>query len=84
MKMRQVDAIMVPRHSKAELKPGGDHVMFFSLAPQVKAGHHMTVKLVFEKAGVVEVVAKVQTPGKKMDHSGHGSHENQGEHSHSQ
>ncbi len=42
--------------ARAELKPGGMHVMFMSINRQLKAGETVRATLVFEKAGKVDVV----------------------------
>jgi copper(I)-binding protein len=54
-RMRQVDAIPVPAHGTAELKPGGDHIMLMNLNGPLKAGGVVHAKLKFEKAGTVAV-----------------------------
>lgn len=51
MRMRQVEAIAVPAGGIAELKPGGDHVMFINLTQPLKEGERVPVTLVFAKAG---------------------------------
>lgn len=51
MRMRQVEFIAVPAGGTAELKPGGDHVMFITLHKQLTEGQSVPVTLVFEKAG---------------------------------
>ena len=53
VKMRQVAAYDVPAKSAFELKPGGAHLMFVSIARPFKEGERIPVKLKFEKAGEV-------------------------------
>jgi copper(I)-binding protein len=55
VKMRKVPAIEVPMHGKAELKPGGYHVMFIGLKAPLKEGAMVMIKLKFEKGGEVMV-----------------------------
>jgi len=62
-KMRKVEAIVVPAHGTAELKPGGDHVMFFGLNEPLKEGAKVPLTLIFEKAGKVLVEVPVGGPG---------------------
>ena len=69
------NGIEVPAGGEVTLKPGGDHVMFMGLTEQLKEGEKRTVKLTFEKAGVIEVSFKVNglaAKGSGHDHSGHG------------
>lgn len=51
MRMRKVESIAVPAGAVAELKPGGDHVMFINLHKPLAQGDKVPVVLVFEKAG---------------------------------
>ncbi len=82
MKMRAVEGgIEIPAHGKAELKPGGLHIMLMNLAKPLADGDKIPLTLTFEKAGTVEVTIKVDKPGanplehmeghdhEKMDHS---------------
>ena len=62
-RMRKVDAIAIPMHGTAELKPGGDHVMFMGLNAPLKEGSMVPVTLVFEKAGKVKIDVPVQAAG---------------------
>lgn len=51
MRMRQVESIAVPAGGAAELKPGGDHIMFIDLKKPLAEGEKVPVTLVFAKAG---------------------------------
>jgi periplasmic copper chaperone A len=62
-RMRQVDTIPVPAHGSAELKPGGDHIMFMGLTDVPKPGTQVPVTLTFEKAGKLVVEMPVVAPG---------------------
>lgn len=70
MKMRHVKAIEVPPGGMIMLKPGGYHIMFMGLKEPLKKGGTLHLTLVFEKAGEVEVMAKIMKAGAKgaMDH----------------
>lgn len=63
MMMRPVEAIAVPAGGRAELKPGGDHVMFMGLHAPLKEGDTVPVTLTFEKAGKIAVDMPVQGMG---------------------
>jgi len=60
MKMRAVAALDVPAHATTALKPNGYHLMLLDLKRPLTAGETVPLKLTFEKAGVVEVQARVE------------------------
>jgi copper(I)-binding protein len=60
MQMSPVPNISVPASGKAELKPGGLHVMLIGLNRELKAGDKVQLTLNFEKAGKVPVTAEVK------------------------
>jgi hypothetical protein len=60
MKMRPVSAIPVPAGGKAELKPGGYHIMLMGLKHDLKPGEKVGVTLKFEHGGEVRVEAPVR------------------------
>lgn len=62
-RMRKVEALPVAGHGSAEMKPGGDHIMFIGLKAPVKEGSSVPVTLKFEKAGAVTVQVPVLAPG---------------------
>ena len=77
-RMRKVDGITIPMHGTAELKPGGDHVMFMGLNAVLKEGSVVPLTLVFEKAGKIKIDVPVQAAGamapptdKTHEHHGH-------------
>ena len=59
MQMMKMDRIAIPS-GKTEFKPGGSHVMFINLKRDLKEGETFSLKLVFEKAGEVNLQVKVQ------------------------
>jgi len=68
MKMRQVDAIVLPAGKVVELKPGGLHIMFIGLKAPLKEGDKFPLKLKFEKAGEVTVTVNVEAAGASHGH----------------
>ncbi|AVM73312.1 copper chaperone PCu(A)C [Magnetospirillum gryphiswaldense] len=79
MRMRKVDSITVPAGGSAELKPGGDHVMFIDLSAPLKDGDKVAVTLKFEKAGEIKLDMPVVAVGSMaapmtMDHGQHMQH----------
>jgi periplasmic copper chaperone A len=79
MKMRRVDSVQLTPGEPVVLKPHGDHIMLMDLKRPLKVGDLIKLTLMFEKAGVVDVEAKVGpvgSPGpQSSEHSrGHGSH----------
>lgn len=78
MEMRELkDGLAVPANSTVELKPGSYHLMFMNVAQPFKEGEMVKAKLVFEKAGSVDVEFAVGPASgeAKNDHAGHGAGE---------
>ncbi|AHD00220.1 copper chaperone PCu(A)C [Leisingera methylohalidivorans] len=74
MKMMHVeDGFAIAGGGTLMLKRGGDHVMFMGLTRALNHGDAVTLTLVFEKAGEVEVEVPVDLERKA---GGHGSHSN--------
>ena len=74
MRMRAVEGgIAVPAKGSVALAPGGYHVMLIGLTQPLAAGDTFPLTLTFEKAGDIEVTAKVAAtpPG---DSTMRGSH----------
>ncbi|WP_296736089.1 copper chaperone PCu(A)C [Mesorhizobium sp.] len=73
MTMRPVTGgLEIPAGGKAELKPGGYHLMFVGLKRQPKQGEKFSATLTFEKAGAVTVDFAVEGMGETgmdMDHA---------------
>lgn len=59
-KMRHVDAVEVPPGESVRLEPGGLHVMLTEVAPPLVAGESISVTLVFERAGRLELSVPVR------------------------
>lgn len=62
MRMRRVEAIDLPADGRAELRPGGDHIMAIGLSPLPSPGQTVTVTLTFAQAGTVTVEAVAASP----------------------
>lgn len=60
MKMRAVRGIEIKPGAKAELTPGGYHIMLIDLKQQLKSGDKIPLTLVFEKSGKVDVTVAVE------------------------
>jgi copper(I)-binding protein len=75
MRMVEVkDGIAVPAGGMAMLQRGGDHVMFMGLNRELAHGDEVTVTLVFEKAGEIEITIPVDLERKPAHGHGHGGH----------
>ena len=72
-RMRRVDGITVPAGGSVALAPGGYHVMLMDLKAPLMADATIKLKLVFQKAGEVEVDAKVRPIGAHGAGSGSGA-----------
>ena len=70
MKMREIKSLDIPANGKAELKPGGFHVMLIGLKDGLKEGAKFPLTLKFEKAGEVTVQVTAEKPG-AQDHADH-------------
>jgi len=60
--MSAVESVPVPARGKAELKPGSLHIMFIKLKNDLAAGDTVSLTLVFEKSGEIQVEAEVKNP----------------------
>lgn len=65
------DGIAVPAGGEHAMARGGDHVMFMGLNEPLVQGQDVTVTLVFEQAGEVEVTIPVDNE-RQDAHGGHG------------
>ena len=76
MRMRPVEGIDVPPDGRAELKPGGAHVMLVGLKAPLKAGTRFPLTVTFAKEGPVRVEVAVEAPGASSGHDrqAHGNH----------
>ena len=75
MRMRELPkGLEIPAGAKVELKPGGFHVMFMQLKQQLKEGDKVKARLVFEKAGMVEVEFHVDSVAARTSGAGEHKH----------
>ncbi len=61
--MRAVAALELKPRGSVQLKPGGLHVMLMGLARPLKEGERVKLVLTFERAGTIEVGARVEKAG---------------------
>jgi periplasmic copper chaperone A len=57
--MRPIASLEIPAGGSVELKPGGYHIMLMGLKAPLKKGAMIMLKLEFEHAGIVDVMAHV-------------------------
>lgn len=62
MRMRKLDRLPLPAGKTVKAAPGGLHIMLVGLKAPLKDGDQFPMRLVFEKAGRIEVSVHVQTP----------------------
>ncbi|WP_074381158.1 copper chaperone PCu(A)C [Bartonella doshiae] len=61
MKMEKMhNGIEIPGNGEITLKPGGNHIMFVGLSQPLKLGDKIGAKLVFEKAGTIDIEFSVK------------------------
>lgn len=63
MRMRPVENIEIPAGGEVRLAPGGLHVMFIDTTRRFEQRARIPVRLVFERAGTIEVAFTVEAPG---------------------
>jgi hypothetical protein len=61
-RMARVKKIVIPSGTSVEMKPGGSHIMVFMLPKDIKEGSEITLALVFERSGEMEISAKLTKP----------------------
>ena len=67
--MLALDGVAIPAGQTVTFAPGGLHVMFMGLnGDPLEAGEDVPATLVFEKAGRLDVVFKVEDADAAMDH----------------
>ena len=73
MKMRALGSgVELPPGKTVELKPGGYHIMFIDLKKPIVQAKPVAAKLVFEKAGTVDIEFAVAPIGAKSPSGGAG------------
>ncbi len=69
MRMRAESRLAVPAAGRLSLAPGGNHLMLFDLAADVKPGERIPLKLRFASGSELSVSAEARTPGSAGGHS---------------
>lgn len=70
MKMRPIEALVLPAGQAVELRPGGYHVMLLDLRSQVKAGEEVPLSIVVEHAGGQRETIELQVPVRALNAAG--------------
>jgi copper(I)-binding protein len=68
MRMREVKSFEIPARERYELRPGGSHLILVDIARPLKKGEKFAMRLVFERAGELEVELEVQEQGSRRPH----------------
>jgi len=71
MRMREVQAIDLPKGKTVSLEPGGYHIMLMNLPKPIAAGEVIPLTLTIESGGkrqTVEVKAEARAAGGAMQH----------------
>jgi len=63
MAMTPLKDLAVPAGATVEFKPGGKHVMLYDIAPSVRAGSTVPLRLSFADGKTIEVSAQVKAAG---------------------
>ena len=74
MRMREVQAIDLPKGKTVSLEPGGLHIMLMNLSQPIAAGDVIPLTLTVESGGkrqTIEVNAEARAIGGAMRHHGH-------------
>ena len=58
--MNSVDGIDLPAGRTLSLETGGYHAMLINIADPLQPGDTVTLTLIFEKAGEIEITAEVR------------------------
>lgn len=69
-RMVAVDSLEIPPGETIVLEPGGLHLMLYGLKGELSEGEMVPARLIFERAGAVDVTFMVDPRG-GADHSGH-------------
>ncbi|SDU05964.1 copper chaperone PCu(A)C [Halopseudomonas salegens] len=80
MKMREMSEVIIAAGETVEFKPGGYHVMLFSLQQELSAGSELPLTLIFAEAGEIEV--SVQVVPSRGSHNDRRPNEHGNDHQH--
>ena len=67
--MRPIESLEIPAGGSVDLKPGGYHIMLMGLKAPLKKGDMIMLKLKFEHAGLVDVMANVGDVAEEHAHT---------------
>ncbi|MEZ5933106.1 MAG: copper chaperone PCu(A)C [Alphaproteobacteria bacterium] len=59
MKMTPLDVLDLPAQGEVNLAPGGTHIMLMDLQQPLEEGRELPLRLILERAGVIEVSARI-------------------------
>ena len=82
MKMRALPRLMLPKGTKVELKPGGNHLMFIGLKQPLKAGETVPITLTVEREDKTTTKLLVEALVQPTADPGQGQMQGQGKHHH--
>jgi copper(I)-binding protein len=68
IRMREVKSLEIPARERYELRPGGSHLMLVDIVRPLKKGEKLAMRLVFERAGELEIELEVQDLGSRRPH----------------
>jgi copper(I)-binding protein len=81
MRMRErAGGLALPAGETVALRPGGYHVMLMDLRAPLAQGTRVPLRLVFERAGAVEVELQIEAPTARGSDHGHGHGHGHGGH----
>lgn len=63
MRMRRIEALVVPAGEAVTMAPGGMHLMFFGVTEPFTDGEQIPVTLSFERAGEIQALLTVRAGG---------------------
>lgn len=72
--MHAAEGLAVLPNARTELSAGGPHIMLSGLERPLTAGERFPLRLVFERAGAVQVEVVVAAPRPGKAHAAHGAH----------
>lgn len=79
MRMRSVESVTLPPRQPVRFEPSGMHMMLVNLAEPLQQGSHFPLRLIFERAGTMDIEVTVGAVGaseapENAEHMNHGSH----------
>lgn len=62
MSMQHINAVSLPKGQRAQLEPGGLHIMCVGLQAELNLGDHIPITLAFTNTGELQVEAEIREP----------------------